>query len=121
MVPEVLARDSPLALAWYRAILRRGGELMVIKRVAVLKLAIFQSALMAAFGLIAALIFMLFGAMFSGLAGHQAAGIMGIAGIAMLIFLPIMYGVIGFIAGAIGAALYNLVAGIVGGIEIEVE
>jgi len=121
MVPEVLARDSPLALAWYRAILRRGGELMVIKRVAVLKLAIFQSALMAAFGLIAALIFMLFGAMFSGLAGHQAAGVMGIAGIAMLIFLPIMYGVIGFIAGAIGAALYNLVAGVVGGIEIEVE
>jgi len=39
----------------------------------------------------------------------------------MLIFLPIMYGVIGFIAGAIGAALYNLVAGVVGGIEIEVE
>ena len=93
---------------------------MVIKRVAVLKLAIFQSAMMAAFGLILALIFMMFGAMFSGL-GHQAAGIAGVAGIAMLIFLPIMYGVIGFIAGAIGAALYNLIAGIVGGIEIEVE
>lgn len=39
----------------------------------------------------------------------------------MVIFLPIMYGVIGFVAGAIGAAVYNLVAGFVGGIEIEVE
>jgi hypothetical protein len=93
---------------------------MVIKRIAVLKAAIFQSALMAAFGLIAALIFMMFGAMFSGL-NHQAGAIAGIAGVAMLIFLPIMYGVIGFIAGAIGAALYNLIAGVVGGIEIDVE
>jgi hypothetical protein len=121
MVPEVLARDSPLALAWKQRNPARGGELMVIKRVAVLKLAIFQSALMAAFGLIAALIFMMFGAMFSSLGGHQAAGVMGVAGIFMVIILPIFYGVIGFIAGAIGAALYNLVAGIVGGIEIEVE
>jgi hypothetical protein len=121
MVPEVLASNSPLTLGWNGAILRRGGELMIIKRVAVLKLAIFQSALMAAFGLIVALIFMVFGAMFSGLAGHQAAGAMGVAGIFMLIILPIFYGVVGFIAGAIGAALYNLIAGIVGGIEIEVE
>lgn len=93
---------------------------MVIKRVAVLKLAIFQSALMAAFGLIVALCFMLFGAALSGLGGH-AAGFAGVMGIAALIFLPIMYAVIGFIAGAIGGAMYNLVAGIVGGIEIEVE
>jgi hypothetical protein len=93
---------------------------MVIKRIGVLKLAIFQSALMAAFGLIVALVFMFFGAMFSGFGGHSA-GIAGVMGIAALIVLPIMYAVIGFIAGAIGAALYNLVAGIVGGIEIEVE
>ena len=32
-----------------------------------------------------------------------------------------MYGVMGFIGGAIGAFVYNLVAGVVGGIEIEVE
>ena len=93
---------------------------MVIKRVAVLKLAIFQAALMAAFGVIIALFFMGFGALFSGFGGH-AAGFAGMMGVAALIFLPIMYGVIGFIAGAIGAALYNLIAGIVGGIEIEVE
>ena len=32
-----------------------------------------------------------------------------------------MYGVIGVIGGAIGAALYNLVAGWIGGIEVEME
>jgi hypothetical protein len=44
-----------------------------------------------------------------------------IGGVAMLIFLPILYGVAGFVFGAIAAAVYNLIAGIVGGIEIEVE
>jgi hypothetical protein len=93
---------------------------MIIKRIGVLKLAIFQSAMMAAFGLFAALIVMLFGAMIGSMGNHAGAfGMIG--GIAALIILPIMYGVIGFIAGAIGAALYNLVAGIVGGIEIDVE
>jgi len=90
---------------------------MVIKRVGVVKLAIFQGALMAAFGLFAALIIMLF----SSMMGTHQAGVLGMVGVAALIILPIMYGVIGFIAGAIGGALYNLVAGIVGGIEIDVE
>jgi len=91
---------------------------MVIKRVGVLRLAVFQSALMAAFGLIAALFVISFGAMFARAGGGSAAMF---GGVAALIIFPIMYGVIGFIAGAIGGALYNLVAGVVGGIEIEVE
>ncbi len=33
--------------------------------------------------------------------------------------MPILYGIFGIIGGAIGAALYNLVAGWVGGIEVE--
>ena len=37
------------------------------------------------------------------------------------IAMPVMYGVFGIIGGAIGAALYNLVAGWVGGIEVELE
>ena len=35
--------------------------------------------------------------------------------------MPIIYGLMGVIGGAIGAALYNLVAGWVGGIEIEFD
>ena len=37
------------------------------------------------------------------------------------IFLPVFYGVFGFIFGIISAAIYNLVARWIGGIEVEVE
>ncbi len=46
-----------------------------------------------------------------------AAGIMFGKGL----FIPVIYGVMGFVVGIIGAAIYNLVAGWIGGIEIEVE
>ncbi len=39
----------------------------------------------------------------------------------MGIFMPIIYAVMGFIFGVIGAAIYNLVARWIGGIEVEVE
>jgi hypothetical protein len=35
--------------------------------------------------------------------------------------MPVMYGIFGVVGGAIGAALYNLVAGWVGGIEVELD
>lgn len=38
-----------------------------------------------------------------------------------MIGLPIFYGLIGFVFGTIGALVYNIFAGMVGGIEIEVE
>ena len=37
------------------------------------------------------------------------------------IAMPIMYAFFGVIGGAIGAALYNLVAGWIGGIEVELD
>jgi uncharacterized membrane protein len=37
------------------------------------------------------------------------------------IFMPIMYGVMGFIFGILMAAIYNLIARWIGGIEVEVE
>ena len=33
--------------------------------------------------------------------------------------LPVIYGVLGFIFAALSCAIYNLVAGLVGGIEVE--
>ena len=42
-------------------------------------------------------------------------------GAAAIVVLPIFYGVIGAIGGLVTAFLYNLVAGVVGGIEIDVE
>jgi hypothetical protein len=42
-------------------------------------------------------------------------------GMGFAIAIPIMYAVIGFIVTAIGCAIYNLVAGWVGGIELELD
>jgi len=42
-------------------------------------------------------------------------------GVGTVIFLPISYGIIGFVGGLISALLYNLIARLVGGIELEIE
>ena len=41
--------------------------------------------------------------------------------IALGIFMPVIYGVMGFVGGVVCAAIYNLFAGWIGGIEVEVE
>ena len=55
-----------------------------------------------------------------GAAAAPAAAIAGIM-IGMGFFMPIIYGVMGFVVGIIGAAIYNLIARWIGGIEVEVE
>ncbi|MEK6374241.1 MAG: hypothetical protein AABO58_16260 [Acidobacteriota bacterium] len=42
-------------------------------------------------------------------------------GAAAVVALPIFYGILGFIMTLIMAALYNLVAGWVGGVELDVQ
>lgn len=42
-------------------------------------------------------------------------------GFGFAIMFPVLYAVLGFVTVAIGCALYNLVAGWVGGIEVELE
>ena len=56
-----------------------------------------------------------------GLAGLAVGGGGVIMGILFMIGIPVLYGVIGFFAGAISALVYNIFSGMVGGIEIEVE
>jgi len=59
----------------------------------------------------------------SSLAGQTSDGdFVGLLfGVGSIIVAPIMYGIIGFIFGAIMAFLYNLIAAWFGGIEIELE
>lgn len=71
------------------------------------------------------LIMMIFGATLAGAGGGRNSFMAGGGGIVMglviMVALPIFYGLIGFVAGAIGAFVYNIFAGFIGGIEIEVE
>ena len=102
---------------------------MVIKRIGVFSAAKIYSVIMAGVGLVVGiplgLIMMIFGAaMMSMSSGRESAagGGMGIGiGLFYMIGLPIIYGVIGFIFGAIGALIYNVASGILGGLELELE
>ena len=42
-------------------------------------------------------------------------------GLGAIIVVPILYGVLGGVLGAIGAVIYNLVAGWVGGLEVDIS
>ena len=101
---------------------------MVIKRFGVLSAAKLYAVVMAAIGLIIGiplgLIMMVVGAamMSMGRDGGAAPGGVGIGmGLFYMIGLPIMYGLMGFIFGALGALVYNMAAGFLGGLELELE
>ena len=103
---------------------------MTIRRFGVISVAKMYGLLLFVMGLIIGVIyglfFIIFGAAMSAIApgGRDAAagGISSVViGIVMMIAIPIMYGLFGFIAGAIGALIYNAVAGIIGGVKFELE
>ena len=77
------------------------------------------------FGVIYGLILIVFGAAISAMSPGRDAAAGGIGtvamGVGMMIGLPLFYGILGFIMGAIGALIYNAVAGIIGGVKFELE
>jgi hypothetical protein len=100
-----------------------------IRKLGILSVAKIQAVMMFVIGLLIGIlygliviIYSLFGA---GIVGGDAALVIGgggvVLGIGLMIGIPIMYGLIGFIAGALSALIYNIFAGMVGGIEMEVE
>lgn len=102
---------------------------MTIKRFGVFSVAKMYGLLMFVAGLIIGVIYglflIIFGAAMSSLAPGNEAMAGGIStvvmGVIMMIALPIMYGLFGFIGGAIGALIYNIMAGIIGGVKFELE
>jgi hypothetical protein len=63
----------------------------------------------------------LLGATIGAAHGEQSAILGAIFGVGAVIVLPLMYGVFGAIGALITVALYNLTAGVVGGIELTIE
>ena len=59
-----------------------------------------------------------------GLGGTQASGARAFGfglGLGAIIVAPILYGIIGGICAAIGAVIYNLAAGWIGGLEVDIS
>jgi len=92
---------------------------MVIKSVGAVSFAKIMGTLYVIVGLV-------FGGLLSLVAvagmGQSGSGFGGaLFGIGAVIILPIFYGCLGFVATLIGAWLYNMAAGIVGGVELETD
>jgi hypothetical protein len=75
------------------------------------------------FGLVLGGLFSLFslvGGAMGAMAGEQGAWAM-LFGVGAIIIAPIFYGIIGFISGGLMAWIYNIAAGVMGGVELELE
>ena len=95
---------------------------MVINRIGPLSCAKIAGILYLFLGLVIGAAFSL-----AALAGGFATdtpemGVMGaLIGVGSILFIPLLYGGIGFFSALIGAWLYNLMASFVGGLQLDVE
>jgi hypothetical protein len=106
--------------AHFSLTLNKEQSMHIIKSVGVLSVAKIMGMIYGCMGLIAAPFFLLIGLLGSALGQHNSA-LAGIFGVGFAVLMPVLYGVIGFVAGLIGALLYNLFARWVGGFELELE
>ncbi len=95
--------------------------MVVLKKLGVWSVAKLQAILMAIMGFFLGIFFVLITAMggTSSTVATPETTMFQVAGYFSIIILPIFYGIIGLVTGAIGAWLYNLIAKWVGGIEME--
>jgi hypothetical protein len=95
---------------------------MIIRRIGPLSFAKLSGTLYAIIGLVLGGIFSLV-ALAGGFASDTAelAGVSAILGLAAVVVFPILYGLMGFVATLIAAWLYNVAAGIVGGVEVDIQ
>ncbi|HUD73010.1 MAG TPA: hypothetical protein VMQ62_13710 [Dongiaceae bacterium] len=76
-----------------------------------------------------ALLGLIFGAVFSivalvaGSVAQPGSGgpLMGLFGVAAVIVLPVCYAGLGFVGALIMAGLYNMLAGVVGGVQLDLQ
>ncbi|MGD9903464.1 MAG: hypothetical protein AB7U83_08330 [Vicinamibacterales bacterium] len=94
---------------------------MIVRRIGPLSVAKLSAALYALIGLLIGGILSLVSMAGGAMAGDEAGPMAMAFGAAAVILLPIFYACIGFVGSLIGATLYNVVAGWVGGIQLDVE
>ena len=98
---------------------------MVIKRIGPLSVAKIAAVLYAGIGLLIGVAFALLG--MAGLTNRLSEDgspipMMGLFfGVGAIIILPICYAIMGFVITLISAGLFNLAAGVTGGVEIDVQ
>lgn len=95
---------------------------MILKRIGPLSLGKVMGAVYGAMGLIFGFLFAFISLLGPALAPGSEEPVMGlIFGVGGIVVLPLFYGGLGLVAGVIGAFLYNVVAGAVGGVVVELD
>lgn len=94
---------------------------MIVKRIEPLSLAKVAGLLYGIFGFLAGCLIAIIS--LAGVASEESGGpVFGaLFGVGAVVFLPIMYGGLGFLASLVMAALYNVTAQWVGGIDVQLE
>ena len=94
--------------------------MVVIKKIGILSLAKLETILMAIFGLLLGIFYAILAAVIG--TGETLTDITLIQfGWLSIIIFPVIYAILGFVTGIIGGWLYNVIAGWVGGIELELS
>lgn len=99
----------------------------VVKKIGILSLGKVMAAVYGGFGLIIGAFLSLLALLGSalGAGASEQGGAAALAGLLFgagaIIIAPLVYGVIGFIGGVITALIYNIAAGVVGGVEIDLQ
>ena len=96
---------------------------MVIQKIGAMSLGKVLGVLYAFIGLLVGAIVSLVsmvGAVIGTAGGESPGAFLGVFfGVAAIVALPLFYGAMGFIGGLVTAALYNVIVGVTGGVELE--
>src|SRR5262245_38818929 len=95
---------------------------MVIKRIGPVSVGKVAGTLYTVMGLLIGAVVSLI-AMAGGMASDSsgAAGFGALIGVGAIVVFPILYGCLGFLFTMLFAALYNVIAGWVGGVEVDLQ
>ena len=91
--------------------------MMELKKFDIMSMAKINALIMAVFGFFIGLVYGIIVMVI--MAASQGPAISVGVGVLMIVGMPILYGLMGFVFGAIGAALYNVIAAKIGGIKLE--
>ena len=94
---------------------------VIVRRVGVVSVGKIYGAISAAIGFLIGLVFALLSMVGAGLSGQDGAVFGALFGVGSIVLFPLLYGAMGFLGGMLGAALYNVFAGAVGGVRVELE
>ena len=97
---------------------------MVLKSIGVMSAAKIVAVMYAVMGLIGGLMFAaIFSMMPFAMEGPDAppSWLAPMFGVGSILIMPVVYAVFGFCSGAIGAVIYNALAGMMGGLELRLE